>query len=83
MKTLRDKLAYYIDEGGLDLDGTDKRLKNLLDKAVIKEHDGCVERWPRTHKFVYVWWELDTGHAVGLNENPGRGISFPIIRIKK
>ena len=39
-------------------------------------------KWPGKHKNVYYWVELENGYAVGLNENPARGWSFPVIKIK-
>ncbi len=38
-------------------------------------------RWPDSHKFVYYWAELENGYAVGLNENPARGLSFPVVKM--
>jgi hypothetical protein len=57
------------------------------DVFVIDEHARSdEERWkrfPSKHKNVHYWVELECGIAIGLNENPGRGMSFPIIRTKK
>lgn len=39
------------------------------------------KRWPGPHKHVFVWYELENGYAVGWNENPGRGWSFPLIKL--
>jgi hypothetical protein len=39
--------------------------------------------WPGPHKNVHVWVELENGRAVGWNENPARGWSFPVIRLRK
>ena len=50
---------------------------------VVAEHFGQgMEPWPGPQKHVYCWWELEQGYAVGWNENPNRGWSFPVIRIK-
>jgi len=57
---------------------------------VVKEHtatgDGWEDfrenPWPGPHKNVYNWWELEDGHAVGWNENPSRGWSFPVVKLK-
>jgi len=35
--------------------------------------------WPGEHKFVTVWFVLANNKAVGWNENPSRGWSFPVI----
>lgn len=55
--------------------------RKFSDVAVIKECDSAnpAERWPGTHKNVNIWVKLANGKSVGLNENPGRGWSFPVI----
>src|ERR1051325_2307301 len=35
--------------------------------------------WPGRHRYVSVWYVLSNGKAVGFNENPVRGWSFPVI----
>lgn len=50
----------------------------LLDVEVIAKHDSA---WPGKQRNVNVWWELADGHAVGWNENPSRGWSFPVITL--
>lgn len=39
------------------------------------------KKWPGKHKNVYFWVELENGYAVGWNENPSRGWSFPVIKL--
>ncbi len=34
-----------------------------------------------THKHVLYWVLLENGYAVGWNENPSRGWSFPVMKI--
>ena len=70
-------------------DGRD-RVTKFFDKDVVTEWnswDGFMSKhvkpWPGSHKNVFVWWELETGHAIGWNENPSRGWSFPVIKLKK
>ena len=36
-------------------------------------------RWPGNHRYVHAWFVLSNGKAVGWNENPQRGWSFPVI----
>lgn len=43
-------------------------------------HD--LREWPGPHRFVYMWVELDNGYAVGWNENPKKGWSFPVVKLK-
>lgn len=37
--------------------------------------------WPGKHKNVYFWVILKNGYAVGWNENPSKGWSFPLVKI--
>ena len=58
------------------------------DIEVVAEHSPTVDGdnyqpWPGTHRNVWYWVELDNGKAVGLNENPSRGWSFPVINMKR
>jgi hypothetical protein len=39
--------------------------------------------WPGTHKNVTKWWVLENNIAVGWNENPATGWSFPIKRVSQ
>jgi hypothetical protein len=79
MKTLNDCFAYEWQHGywGLAWD--------MKDREVVAEH--WIARgsapWPGPHKNVRYWVELDTGYAVGFNENPSHGWSFPIIKLKR
>lgn len=52
------------------------------DIEVIAEYDGTEpgQHWPGKERNVYCWVALKNGRAVGWNENPGRGWSFPLIR---
>lgn len=48
--------------------------------ALVKaEHLEDMQRWPGPHKNVHYWVELDSGKAVGWNENPATGWTFPVI----
>lgn len=82
MKTLREVVPYEFFQ---EFMGTPAA--KLLDVKVVKEYDPhrlYVERWPGKHKNVVgIWWELENGKAVGWNENPAIGWSFPVITLKK
>ena len=59
--------------------------KNVI---VIKEHclhsqQNSYKNWIGIHKNVNLWVELENGYAVGWNENPSRGWSFPVVKINK
>lgn len=62
-------------------DFREARANKLLDRVVTHEMDGRDDRWPGSHKNVYIWWILDgpEGYAVGWNESPCRGWAFPMV----
>lgn len=62
---------------------TDTQAYKFRDVEVISEHYSDVKRWLGVHKHVMFWVILKNGKAVGWNENPGRGWSFPVISIKR
>ena len=74
-KTLKDCLPW--EAMGCEYFG--ERFQDFADVKVIEEVDGCERRWPGTHKNVMNWYILANGKAVGWNENPARGWSFPFI----
>jgi hypothetical protein len=49
---------------------------------VIAEHRDD-RPWPGNHRYVKVWFVLANGKAVGWNDNPTRGWSFPVINYPK
>lgn len=60
----------------------------LLDVEIKKEHSRLAEpmafrEWPGHQQNVHVWWELMDGSAVGWNENPTKGWSFPVLKPKE
>jgi hypothetical protein len=79
MKKLRDVLPYEFEKYG---EYIDTPAYKLLDVKVTERMDGCETRWPGKHVHVYVWWKLANGKAVGFNENPAIGWSFPVITLK-
>lgn len=73
---------------------TEDRAYDFRDIEVKKKHSGigvrdgklvsvCYKKWIGIHKYVHNWVELENGYAVGMNENPSRGMTFPVVRIKK
>lgn len=42
-----------------------------------------IRPWFGKHKNVFFWVELVNGYAVAMNENPSRGLFFPVIKIRK
>lgn len=66
-------------------DFTDVPAWKYADVEVSREHlvGQGGEQWPGPQKNVFFWVELVNGKAVGWNENPSKGWSFPVITIKK
>jgi hypothetical protein len=62
----------------------DTRAFQYADVEVVEEY-GYNEKWkpwPGTHKNVMNWCILKNGYAVGWNENPSVGWSFPVKKMK-
>ena len=58
-----------------------EHLRKYWGVEVIREVDGCKEPWPGKHKNVWNLCVLANGKAIGFNENPAVGWSFPVINI--
>lgn len=59
------------------------KLDALREKVVIVEHVAPLswaQRWPGKQKNVLFWCEIEGGLAIGWNENPASGWTFPIIK---
>jgi hypothetical protein len=83
-KTLRDVMPKEL----TDRDCDKTRAYKMRDVLVVNEHCSMIDQneyqsWPGTHKNVYYWVELENGNAVGWNENPARGWSFPVVKMKE
>jgi len=78
--TLRDKVPQEFFTEYLN-----SKAAKFLDKKVEKEFGGFYEsdkQWPGSQKNVHIWWILENNIAVGWNENPSKGWSFPVIKMK-
>ncbi len=55
------------------------------DVEVVEVVDGCLpgQGWPGPHQNVMWWYKLANGAAVGWNESPSRGWSFPVHNPRK
>lgn len=71
IKTLKDVLAVEF----MGIEYENDRARKYADMQVVREHQFG---WPGKHKNVVYWCELENGLAVGWNENPARGWSFPV-----
>ena len=81
-KTLRDWLPSEFFSEYMGTPAAD-----LLSASVTHEIRGSFRGadlpWPGKHKNINVWCLLETGHAVGWNENPSTGWSFPVIKVSE
>jgi len=82
-KTLQDVMPHEL----VTCEYDDTRAYKMKDIKVVAEHgdpmDDDMVGWIGTHKHVFYWVELENGYAVGWNENPARGWSFPVVKMKK
>ena len=82
-KTLKDIMPSAL--VGCEYDKT--KAYDMKDEIVVEKHGDMVDEnpapWPGKHKNVYLWVELENGYAVGWNENPSRGWSFPVHKMEK
>jgi hypothetical protein len=72
------------DYNGTSIIETDAAYKHL-DVEVIEQvscypDEGPQRDWPGKHMNVHCYVRLANGRIVGLNENPGRGWSFPVMK---
>ena len=78
-KTLKDVLPYEF----LGVEYRDDRAYKFKDIEVLRKYDTRDKSWPGFHKNVTYWYVLGNGYAVGFNESPSRGLSFPVIRYQE
>ena len=62
--TLFDE-SYYLNNGEFD----HTRAFKLGNKKVVAKHDSREVQWPGKRKNITCFWELETGHLVGMNES--------------
>lgn len=71
----------------------DKQILKHLDKTIVKEVSSAGMDWdeylkelhtnaPFKAKYIYSFVVLENGTAVGLNENPAKGLSTPTVKYK-
>lgn len=59
-------------------------LRNATVHERFSRHEDGWQEWPGTQNNVHVWCIVNTGNgfkAVGWNENPSRGWSFPVLNL--
>lgn len=64
----------------------DTQAYTLKDQMVVIEFsnfDSCRPYlpWIGSHKNVHYWVVTDCRHAIGFNENPATGWSFPVVKL--
>lgn len=75
MKTLKDVMP---DSFLSDTIGT--KVYDYKDLIVVEHYsltDNTFKKWVGVHKNVVSWCVLENGVAVGFNENPAGGYSYP------
>ena len=79
-KTLADAMPHEFTKGS---EYVETRAYRYRDAEVVSEHGTMHDRkpWPGKEKNVYYWVVLANGYAVGWNENPARGWSFPVAKV--
>lgn len=91
MATVKDEIGCYLNE--IYLSGRETKIMGkLLDREVVKKFtmggdENSNNFWLSWQEFgsnknVRNWWLTDNGYAIGFNENPSTGWSFPIIKLK-
>jgi hypothetical protein len=82
MATLRDVMPRELFDGSYD-DTPSYKLADVRVIAEFRSYSGSQDpAWPGPQKNVYLWVALENGKAVGWNENPSHGWSFPVVAFK-
>ena len=76
------KLRNALPREALGVEWRDQKYNEYLDLEVLETITEYDSRFPFKHKNIHVWWILENMMAVGWNENPSRGWSFPVSRVK-
>lgn len=72
--TLRDSVPHEFFNEYMDTPAA-----KLLDVIVTEKVTD--KPWIGKERNVHVWWKLENGKAVGWNESPSKGWSFPVVTI--
>lgn len=78
-KTLKDVLPQEF----LGSEYRDDKAYKFKDVEVLRKYDARDKPWPGFHKNVTYWYVLNNGYAVGVNESPSRGLSFPVMKYQE
>lgn len=86
-KTVREELDYYFKQYYFN-EKEQRKINKLMDVKIIKKFSLNGQFWFSwqifgKHKNVINWWLLENRYAIGFNENPATGWSFPIKKLSK
>lgn len=76
-QTIGEWVSSLCQFGGAEFDD---QIRTYKDKTIVDEFDGRVVPFPQgspRYRNVMTWVLLDDGSAVGFNESPRSGFSFP------
>jgi hypothetical protein len=76
-QTVSEWVSSLCRYGGMEFED---QIRTYKDRVIVEEYDGRVVPFPQTtyrHRNVMTWCLLDDGSAVGFNESPRSGFSFP------
>lgn len=61
-----------------ELRDTRVAMMKLTTGAPCSSHSELFAAWPGDHQHVDKWYILSDGKAVGINDDPQNGLSFPV-----
>lgn len=76
-QTVQEWVASLCTFGSIEFDD---QIRTYADKVIVGEYDGRVAPFPQKdwrYRNVMNWVLLEDGSAVGFNESPRSGFSFP------
>ena len=86
-------LAQVLPRTFFDRDSAAEKASRYLELEVVATklgggspcsgHEGIFETWPGPEENVRQWFLLSNGKAVGINEDPNEGLSFPIAEYER
>lgn len=76
------KIRDVLPSEALGAEFSDGEFRRYLNHEVIEEITEYDSRFPFKHKNIHVWWILEDNTAIGWNENPSVGWSFPVAKVK-
>ena len=79
-------LIGWLPQEALDGEYANDGFNKHLNETVVKDYGVGGEEFethPFKHKFIHNWCTLSNGYAVGWNENPSIGWSFPVKKLNK